>query len=335
MLLLGYLTALAQAPPKNPKDFLKIKTPDIQYVTPDTSYLHEDEIKGEDVDNEYNQEVDFNVPEDLSPRKELPLMAEDTSTINEGEYSIVEVEEQVKFDSIWVKIAEYYSIWDSRTVNPYRVDGTTIDSVPIILYDTLIGRNWAKPLKTCRMTSDFGFRRIRWHYGIDLDLDIGDSIFAAFDGVVRIKGWDRGGYGNYVVLRHYNGLETVYGHMTRAAVVTGTYVKAGELIGYGGSTGRSTGPHLHFEIRYAGNPIDPKFFYDFSNCELRFRTCLITNQNFNYQKQARLAYFHTIRSGDSLGKLARRYGVPVSRLCRLNGISTKTKLRIGRKLRIR
>ena len=178
-----------------------------------------------------------------------------------------------------------------------------------------------------------------------------------FDGVVRIQAWDGGGYGNYILVRHYNGLETIYGHLSKALVPVGTFVKAGQLIGYGGSTGRSTGSHLHFEVRYQGNPINPTLMYDFPGYKLRKDNFTITSQLFNYYSRAltrsrtssssrssggsrsgapsraRQTVSHKVRSGDTLSEVAEKYGVRVSTLKKLNpGVRT---LQPGKKLRIK
>jgi murein DD-endopeptidase MepM/ murein hydrolase activator NlpD len=185
---------------------------------------------------------------------------------------------------------------------------------------------------------------------MDLDLETGDSVRTVFDGVVRINAWDGGGYGNYILVRHYNGLETVYGHLSKALVPVGTFVKAGQLIGYGGSTGRSTGSHLHFEVRYQGNPINPTLMYDFPGYKLRKDNFTITSQLFNYYSRAlghrssgssrsgapsraRQTVTHKVRSGDTMSEVAEKYGVRVSTLRKLNpGVKT---LQPGKKLRIK
>lgn len=346
LLLIGFLSlfsmaqkikskaGFAKTPPKSSmKDFLQIKTPKILYTAPDTSSIFEEEIDGGDDFEESEEEKSTFLPE-----KKPTIVSEDTSDLADGELSIVEVEEEIKFenDSNWVKIAEYYSIWDSRSVNPYRIDASKFkDTVSLTLYDVEKGRNWHPPLRKAIMTSDFGTRWSRFHYGIDLDLEIGDSIFAVFDGVVRISKYDRSGYGNYVMLRHYNSLETLYGHMTRQAVAPGQYVKAGDLIGFGGSTGRSTGSHLHFEVRFEGNAINPEHFFDFDKNLLKDSRCNITSKQFDYLRSARKVVYHRVRSGETLARIARKYRVPVSRICKLNRISSRTKLRPGRRLRIR
>jgi len=312
-----------------PKDFLQIKTPKLQYTAPDTTTIIEEEIEG----GEEGSDADKSI---FSPEKTPTIVSEDTSDLADGELSIVEVDEEVKFnDSTWVKIAEYYSIWDSKAVNPYRIDATKFkDTVNLVLFEPEKNRNWHPPLRNSIINSDFGLRWSRFHYGVDLDLNVGDSIFATFDGVVRISKFDKNGYGNYVLLRHYNSLETLYGHMTKANVSAGQYVKAGDLIGFGGSTGRSTGPHLHFEVRFEGNAIDPEHVFDFEKNLLWDDKCKITAKQFKYLQEARKVVYHRVRSGDTLSKIAKKYRVPVTRICKLNRISTRTVLRTGRKLRI-
>ncbi|MFA1773765.1 peptidoglycan DD-metalloendopeptidase family protein [Rufibacter glacialis] len=283
----------------------------------------------------------------FNPVKKLSIVSEDTTSLDLGEQSIIEVSEQIQMDdSVWVKIAAYYAIWDTRNINPYRKDGRQLkDTIDLKLYDNKHG--YKMPLVETPVTSDFGFRGYRWHYGTDLDLDTGDSVKTAFDGVVRISKWDGGGYGNYLVVRHVNGLETLYGHLSKPIAKVGQFVKAGELIGWGGSTGRSSGPHLHYEVRYEGNPIDPEELYNFPDYLLKGANFKVTSALFNYYNKAkktsssssaskaRKVVYHKVRSGEVLGSIARKYGVPVSQITRLNRISAKTTLRVGRSLRIK
>ena len=323
------LSTYAQTTKGKGGDIFNIKVPDILSVEADTNIIHEDE--GDEYEDYAETQKSV-----FDPRKQQTIISEDTSSIAEGEISIIEVDEEIKLDCVWVKIAEYYSVWDSRSVNPYRIDHSRFnDTVQVVLYDSLIGRHWSVPLKHTFRTDDFGPRKYRWHYGTDLELDIGDSIFASFDGIVRISTYAGNGYGNYIVLRHYNGLETLYAHLSKSLVDVGQYVKAGEYLGRGGSTGRSTGPHLHYEIRFEGTPMDPEYFYDFKEEALISRVCLITESNFQYLNRARRVYYHRVSSGDTIGAISRKYRVPASRICKLNGISMKTRLKRGRKLRIK
>jgi murein DD-endopeptidase MepM/ murein hydrolase activator NlpD len=219
------------------------------------------------------------------------------------------------------------------------------------------------------MTSPYGYRRKfrRMHKGVDLKVNIGDTIRAAFDGRVRLTKYEGKGYGYYVVIRHTNDLETVYGHLSKFLVTPDTYVKAGDPIALGGSTGRSTGPHLHFETRYMGYAINPSAIFDFANQTThtdQFTFDKRTYQearNFSpaanaeyaarYQrenpakpykassnssssKKSKKASNYSVKKGDTLSRIASRNGTTVAKICKLNGISTKAKLRIGQKLRV-
>lgn len=321
----------AQQPPadkKKNKDFFNIKAPAIEYTAPDAGEIMFEE--------EYSDSPDSDDTVSFEPRKELNLVSEDTSSAEEGELSIVEVSEQLRMDSVWVTIAEYFSIWDSRTINPYKIDGAKFsDTINIVLYDSLSGFGWSMPLMGCNKSSEFGMRHSRWHYGTDLTLNIGDPVLAAFDGIVRIAHYDAGGYGNYVLVRHYNGLETLYGHLSDTHVEIGQLVKAGQPLGLGGNTGRSTGPHLHFEVRYEGNAVDSEEIFNYEGNSLHSKNFTLTPSSFEYLKIARQVFYHKVRSGESLGTISRKYRVSITTLCRLNGITTRTILKVGRKLRIR
>ncbi len=319
------------------KDLFKVKSPKIDYVRPDTTILIKYEEFPED-ESDAGQSIYFN------PKKELSIVSEDTSELDLGEQHIVEISEEMLVDSTWIRIAGYYAIWDTRNINPYRMDGRQIkDTVDITLYDPRSKRDYKMPLEKTPITSHFGGRWGRWHYGTDIDLNTGDSVYAAFDGVVRINKWDGSGYGNYIVVRHYNGLETLYGHMSKALAQPGQFVKAGEMIGLGGSTGRSTGPHLHYEVRYQGNPLDPELMYNFPGYLIKDQSFQITAALFNYYNKSssssssagRRVSYHTIKRGDTLSGIAKKYGVSVSQLTKLNKMTARTKLQLGKKIRVR
>lgn len=239
----------------------------------------------------------------------------------------------------WKAIDTNFVIFDSMTVNPYEVDAVKYkDTLAIILHDSIASdsaRWWSMPLSKNERTSKFGPRWSRWHYGTDLRLKIGDTVRATFDGVVRIAKYNRGGYGWYVLLRHHNGLETLYGHHIKNLVGVGDTVKAGQVVGLGGNTGRSTGPHLHFEVRYQGNAINAEELFDFTNDTLRSGVFVLTPKSFDYIREMRRKKYHRIRSGDTLYGLARRYRVSVGQICRLNRIRRTTILRVGRTLRVK
>ena len=154
----------------------------------------------------------------------------------------------------------YTEGWDSDLVNCYKdanVPNTKVLDV----------RHYVMPVKGNYVTSHYGYRPQfgRTHKGIDLRSAVGDTVYSAFSGRVRLTRFERGGYGFYVIVRHENGLETVYGHLSRFLVKPDQYVKAGQPIALSGNTGRSTGPHLHFETRFMGYAINPEAIFDFAN----------------------------------------------------------------------
>jgi len=174
---------------------------------------------------------------------------------------------------------------------------------------------------------------------------MGDTIRAAFSGKVRVVNYERSGYGNYVVIRHYNGLETVYGHLSKQLVAANEYVKAGDPIGLGGNTGRSTGSHLHFETRLLGEAINPAFLFDFPDQDVTNdfyvyrngtsskRGAYAANNRSSKKSSAAGVRYHRVVKGESLSKIASKCGTTISELCSMNGISRTTKLRLGQILR--
>lgn len=263
-------------------------------------------------------------------------------------------EEEPEFDI-------YTEGWDSQMVNCYA--GTAVPQTAQIDVS-----HYVMP-HPGYITSPYGYRRRfrRMHKGVDLKVNMGDTIRAAFDGRVRLTKFERRGYGYYVVLRHTNSLETVYGHLSKFLVEPDQYVKAGDPIALGGNTGRSTGPHLHFETRYMGYAINPSAIFDFANQTTH--TDFYTFDKNTYQKarnfspSANAEYaakyraanppkpyvrdksqsssshssstVYQVKKGDTLGKIASRNGTTVSRLCKLNGITAKTTLQIGQKIKLR
>ncbi|MGL4631672.1 MAG: peptidoglycan DD-metalloendopeptidase family protein [Leadbetterella sp.] len=199
---------------------------------------------------------------------------DDTSSIDDGELLVIEVEDFARFEGSenFVQVAPYFVVWDTRNLDPYHIDPKSFNqSIPIKLYNDEEGRKWAPMVGQSSLTSAFKWRGGRWHKGVDLDLQTGDPVYAAFDGVIRIAG-TQNGYGRTVLIRHYNGLETLYGHLNSINFDVNTIVKAGEEIGKGGNTGRSFGSHLHFETRYEGNQFDPSHIYNFKNNPMEIRS---------------------------------------------------------------
>lgn len=247
--------------------------------------------------------------------------------------------------------------WDTTTLFPYKdLDMSSMPkSVVIDLVDSLTAYHCPHQ-GAVHPHGKYGPRRRRQHQGVDLPLKMGEPVYAAFCGRVRISQYNNGGYGNLVIIRHDNGLETYYGHLSERMVQPGQWVEAGQIVGLGGSTGRSTGPHLHFETRYYGQSFDPERLIDFKNGTLSRETFLLKKSFFSIYSNAGQDFedeianeeqdkkeaaekeamkYYKIRSGDTLGAIARRHGTTVSNICRLNGIKSTTILRIGRSLRVR
>lgn len=207
---------------------------------------------------------------------------------------------------------------------------------PIIL--DLGAFSWPTP-PTSRPSSHFGPRRKRFHYGLDLAQPTGEPIYAAFDGVVRISKFNKS-YGNLVIIHHANGLETYYAHMSKRNVTVGEHVKSGDIIGLCGNTGRSYGSHLHFEVRYMGNAINPEHVINCSTHDLVNERLELTSNSFrkvsgNVTSGGNASGgWYRVRQGDTLEKIARRNGTTVKRICQLNGISENKIIHPGDLLRV-
>ncbi len=224
----------------------------------------------------------------------------------------------------------YDDNWNTSFVNPYK-GRQTPDSMMIdvsAFYMPTMGQ----------VTSEFGYRARfrRNHYGTDLKIQIGDPIHAAFDGKVRIVAFQRG-YGNVVVIRHNNGLETVYGHLSKHLCQVDQIVKAGDVIALGGNTGRSTGPHLHFETRFLGKPINPEEIFDFTNKVTHMDSYVFYNNPQRHRSNKALEAvvgiaYHKVKQGDTLFSIADKYGTKISVLKKLNKLR-KTKLQVGQVIR--
>ena len=246
----------------------------------------------------------------------------------------------------------YGGMWENRYVNMYGSLKSAPDSFIVDL------ENFTMPVDG-RMTSNFGRRGSRrYHYGIDIKAQTGDTIYAAFDGKIRVKRFEGGGYGYYLVIRHLNGLETVYGHLSKFLVASG------QAIGLAGNTGRSFGSHLHFETRFLGKPINPNFIIDFPSKTVHQEEYLVTNSSYRKTNNSSKAIvtssssdkpntvaranntestnkfvsgevqYHRIKKGDTLGAISKKYGTSVSTLCNLNNINSRTVLRVGKSIRI-
>ena len=198
--------------------------------------------------------------------------------------------------------------------------------------------SWPTPV-TARPSSHYGPRWRRFHYGLDLAEPTGDPIYSAFDGVVRISKYNHS-YGNLVIIHHSNGLETYYAHMSKRLVQVGQQVKSGDVIGLCGNTGRSFGSHLHFEIRYKGNALNPEDVVSCATHDLISDRLTITSDSFRKVGKGGKGVggggggWYRVRKGDTLGKIARRNGISIQRLCQLNGLKRNSTIRPGQRLRV-
>ena len=291
----------------------------------------------------------------------------DTIDVGDGRFQIV-----LKDDNTWTVIKNVAALadekiftecWNTHVVNPYV--NTPLDSIPyrttLCLVDSV--SRFVCPHQG-RVFSRFGIRHGRRHTGADIPYPTGTPVYCAFDGRVRLAEKHKG-YGNAIIVRHENGLETLYGHLSRIDVKVGQWVHAGDLIALGGSTGRSSGPHLHFETRYRGYAFDPEWIVDFPGGRLRSNVFVLKRSYLSAhskyvpeseddeeelykteeqirQEEERIAReraamrYHTVKSGDTLSGIAVKYGTTVSKICSLNpGLKPTTILSLGRKLRVK
>jgi murein DD-endopeptidase MepM/ murein hydrolase activator NlpD len=237
-----------------------------------------------------------------------------------------------------------YSGWDTLNIHSTKFDITSLkDSIrEVSLFDEN-SCGYVHPFSG-KVTSKFGPRKRRFHYGVDIDLETGDAVNAAFDGKVRIAKKSKS-YGNVIVIRHSNGLETYYAHLSKSNVIVGQEVFAGEVIGLGGNTGKSRGSHLHFEIRYLGQPINPTEIISFDDQKLVSNTLCLSKETFGYVAEAKKAAaktyasskgkkIHVVKKGDTLSGIAKRYGTTTKQLCKKNGIKSTSTLRLGQKIKL-
>lgn len=242
----------------------------------------------------------------------------------------------------------YTEGWNSKSVNPFKEA-----DVPNSKVIDVTGFHMPVP---GRLTSPYGYRARfgRMHKGVDLALRSNDTVYAAFDGKVRLTNYEGKGYGNYVIVRHPNGLETVYGHLNRFLVKPDQVVKAGQPIALGGSTGRSTGPHLHFETRYMGYAINPQAIFDFDRHTTHTDTYTFSKSTYtkprsfapkttmaknvtenSYKSGANSKTSYTVKKGDSLASIARSYGMSATTLRKINSMEPTDKIHVGQVLKLK
>ena len=248
--------------------------------------------------------------------------------------------------------ADLYDDWDNTHAHSHATE--LPDSFRISL------KNFCMPTDSRVLTSNFGSRWGRQHKGLDIKVYIGDTIRAAFDGRVRVVRYEGRGYGKYVVIRHDNGLETYYAHMSKQLVSEDQDVRAGDPIGLGGNTGRSTGSHLHFETRLCGIALNPALMFDFRNQDVV--DDYFTFHKSSYQRESQIATrlrganvgsgedvelataapaasyaqesrFHKVKKGETLFSIAKKRGTTVDTIMKLNHLKKNAKLKTGQILK--
>ncbi len=264
----------------------------------------------------------------------------------------------IQFEQMASPAADLYQDWENYTAHR---ETALPDTFRIDL------RGFVMPTDSRVLTSNFGARWGRQHKGLDIKVYIGDTIRAAFSGKVRVVRYEANGYGNFVVIRHFNGLETIYGHMSKHLVKPDQEVRAGDPIGLGGNTGRSTGSHLHFETRLCGVALNPALMFDFRNQDVTgdfytFRKSTYsresaqatrlrgvsgssasstgdqlyaenTSKKSSNKRSTAGTRFHKVQKGETLYSIARKRNTTVNAICKLNGIGKNSKLRTGQILK--
>ena len=325
-MLLGLLAlpATIQAQNDEPKKKSEIKLGKLDVI------YDEDEYKGVEIDQSEESETE-------SYLYQVPFLMNN----DEGDEEDEEVEMVFTMGDDGAESEDEILLegFDTAVIHLPKFDVSSIVE-PIVI--NLGHFSWPTPV-TARPSSHFGPRRRRFHYGLDLAEPTGEPIYATFDGVVRISKLNRS-YGNLVIIHHANGLETYYAHMSKRLVPAGDQDKSGDIIGLCGNTGRSFGSHLHFEIRYMGNAMNPEDVLDCSTHNLINQQLTLTSSSFRKVAKGSKASkggskgggsgWYRVRQGDTLEKIARRNGTSVKRLCQLNGISQNKVIHPGDRLRV-
>ncbi len=249
------------------------------------------------------------------------------------EHPLKAEEEMIAEEGMPFPAHDIYEVWNTSKPHPYPISLFQLDTTSEIKLSSRKFGDYASPLEKIVITSKYGYRDGRSHRGYDLDLQVWDEVSSTFDGQVRFAAF-YGGYGRVVVVRHYNGLETVYAHLHRYKCKVGDFVKAGDVIGLGGSSGHSTGSHLHFECRFKGVPINPLAFIDYKSQSLVSDTLVLKKTKYGYAAFPKGTQFYVVESGDNLYEIAQRFGTTIYKLAELNGLRRNQYLIVGQSLRI-
>lgn len=289
----------------------------------------------------------FKLNAQIYPPNKIVFGESDSLEIIESSIDTLDEETEDDFDDVGKDESMIYIYFDWMsgygTYNNFDILSIHYKHETSIAADTLLLGTYAHPTPY-KIYSKYGRRRRRMHYGVDLSYPMGTPVVAAFDGIVRVSKGRAGGYGELIVIRHDNKLETYYGHLSRRFVNPGQIVAAGDTIGLGGSSGRSTGPHLHFETRYMGVPFNPARIIDFnefklltdtlytSGKEIKTSSLVINKDNVDIDSQSKL--YITVKKGQTLGGIAQRYKTSVFKIKKLNNLRSDF-IREGQRLRVR
>jgi len=228
----------------------------------------------------------------------------------------------------------FYKIWNTQSANPYSYNLTQHDTTLMLqLKSEDMNCDFHMPFEGV-ITSKYGYRDGRNHNGYDIDLEVWDPVHASFGGVVRLAKY-HGNYGRLVIIRHYNGLETYYAHLHRFKVKPGDIVEAGDIVGLGGSSGRSTGSHLHFEMRFKGIPLNPAHIISFKDKTLHSDTIILKKSKWGYTAYPKGVRLHFVQNGENLSYISQLYGIDLKDLCADNGLNRRAYLRKGQRLMIK
>lgn len=308
--------------------------------------------------------ADFESDDKVKSNKKIVLKSEEISVpvITSSDNEINLTTSVVLEDPLPCSV--YGLAWDTLNVRVKRTDFSSKSDTSFINLANIEGSSFVFPYKG-KILSPFGYRGRHFHAGVDIKLNHGDAVICAFDGKVRMAKY-YSGYGNAVVVRHSNGLETLYGHLSKIKVHVNQELKAGDLIGLGGRTGRASCDHLHFETRYLGEAFNPRQFIDLDNYSLTKDVLSITRHTFGRSKDYLPTAFNTgshndsissndanipvahskysknkghkycnIKNGETLYSIANRNNTTVKDLCSLNGIRKNKTLKIGTRLRVK
>ena len=289
----------------------------------------------------------FSLQAQIDPPNKIVFGESDSLVIVEPLLDSIEEENEDDFEDIGKDESMIFIYFDWMpgygTYNNFDILNVHYKHETSVSPDTLLLGNYVHP-SPYKIYSKYGKRRRRMHYGVDLSYPMGTPVVAAFDGIVRVSKSRAGGYGDLIVLRHDNNLETYYGHMSKRFVNPGQLVSAGDTIGLGGSSGRSTGPHLHFEVRYMGVPFNPTRIIDFTNFklltdtvytsgkEVKTNSPVINKDQSDNNSQGKL--YITVKKGQTLGGIAQRYKTSIYKIKKLNNMRSDF-LREGQRLRVR